>query len=154
MPRSFSWLIKGEIAGMGRPLDLRKDLEFLQDEGVGGIVSLTETPLQQALIDEFGMEYRHIPIADFTAPEPWQIDEFVAFVKQVVRRNRPVVIHCFAGKGRTGTMLACYLVSKGRSAEDAIAEVRRARPGSIETASQEDAVESYAQRLKRKRRRR
>ena len=154
MPRSFSWLIEGEIGGMGRPLDLRKDLEFFQDEGIGGIVSLTETPLQQALIDEFGIEYRHIPIADYTAPSASQIEEFVAFVRGMSRRNKAVVCHCFAGKGRTGTMLACYLVAKGRSAKDAISEVRRARPGAIETSSQEEAIEYYAQKVGRKRRRR
>ncbi|NOZ20493.1 MAG: hypothetical protein GXP25_05320 [Planctomycetes bacterium] len=152
MPHNFSWLIEGEIAGMARPVDLRKDLEFLQDEGIGGIVSFTESPLQQALIDEFGIEYRHIPVPDYTAPSTEQIEQFVNFVRQMARKKKAVVSHCFAGKGRTGTMLACYLVAKGRSAKDAIAEVRRLRPGAIETSSQEDAIERYAQRVRRKRR--
>ena len=55
-----------------------------------------------------------------------------------------VVLHCFAGKGRTGTILACYFVEKGMRAEDAIAQVRELRPGSIESFSQEIMVEDFA----------
>ena len=53
------------------------------------------------------------------------------------------------GCGRTGTMLACYLVSKeGYSAEEAIAEVRRRRKNSIETKTQEKAVIEFERSLK------
>lgn len=53
------------------------------------------------------------------------------------------------GCGRTGTMLACYLVSKeGYSAEEAIAEVRRRRRYSIETRTQEKAVLEFERSLK------
>ena len=62
------------------------------------------------------------------------------FVDRQFARGCAVGVHCMAGRGRTGTMIACYLVSQGMSAEDAIAEVRRARPGSIQTEAQEQAV--------------
>ena len=53
------------------------------------------------------------------------------------------------GRGRTGTMLACYLVAKeGYSAEAAIAETRRRRRGSLETRRQEKAVHRFEQSLK------
>ncbi|NXE30961.1 DUS23 phosphatase, partial [Ardeotis kori] len=45
------------------------------------------------------------------------------------------------GHGRTGTMLACYLAkAREMSGGDAIREIRRLRPGSIETQEQEQAV--------------
>ena len=60
-----------------------------------------------------------------------------------------VCVHCMAGVGRTGTMLAVYLVkSRGLSAQQAIQEVRRQRPGSIETQSQEEAVFIYTEYIK------
>ena len=50
------------------------------------------------------------------------------------------------GLGRTGVVLACYFVEKGLSAQNAIARVRRMRPGSIETDEQADAVVEFARR--------
>ena len=49
-----------------------------------------------------------------------------------------------AGLGRTGTMAAKMLVGFGVSPEDAIASVRQARPGTIETAAQEQYIRTGA----------
>ena len=57
-------------------------------------------------------------------------------------------MHCGAGMGRTGTMLACYLVGKGYSFQDALAHVRQRRPGSVETLEQEGVIRDYAEYLK------
>lgn len=63
--------------------------------------------------------------------------------------SQAVGVHCALGFGRTGTMLACYLVKeRGLAAGDAIAEIRRLRPGSIETYEQEKAVFQFYQRTK------
>jgi protein-tyrosine phosphatase len=51
-------------------------------------------------------------------------------------------------------MAACYLVSLGRTPEEALAEVRALRPGAVETEEQEEAVQDYAKLLRRKRGRR
>lgn len=60
-----------------------------------------------------------------------------------------VGVHCMHGHGRTGTMLACYLVKTGKmSGIDAINEIRRLRRGSIETHEQEKAVVQFYQRTK------
>ena len=60
-------------------------------------------------------------------------------------------VHCELGLGRTGTMLACYLVSQGRegySAGRAILKTRRRRTESIETSEQERAVGNFERFLK------
>ena len=54
-----------------------------------------------------------------------------------------VAIHCAAGLGRTGTVLAAFFVAGGLS-RDAIVKVSDLRPGSVETAEQELAIERYA----------
>ncbi|MBE7446316.1 MAG: dual specificity protein phosphatase family protein [Planctomycetia bacterium] len=151
MPRNFSWIIQDEIAGMARPVSIVPDLEFLKDNGIEAIVSLTELPLHKTLIEEFGFEYKHIPIADLTSPTQEQIEEFVTFVNNLTSSKKKIVVHCDAGIGRTGTMLACYLVNKGVSARNAITEVRKKRPGSIETMEQEDTIEKYEEKIWKKR---
>ena len=151
MPRNFSWVIQDEIAGMARPVSVVSDLEFLKDNGIEAIVSLTELPLHKTLIDEFGFEYKHIPVADLTSPTQEQIEEFVTFVNNLISSKKKIVVHCDAGIGRTGTMLACYLVNKGRSAKNAITEVRKKRPGSIETMEQEETIEKYEEKVQKKR---
>lgn len=66
-----------------------------------------------------------------------------------VSTSQAVGVHCALGFGRTGTMLACYLVKeRALAAGDAIAEIRRLRPGSIETYEQEKAVFQFYQRTK------
>ena len=153
-PFGFEWVVPDRIAAMGRPHDLRRDLESLKDQQIDVIVTLTVAPLQSALIEEFGFETRHIPIPDFQAPRMAQIEAFVRALRQAARKRQRVVVHCGVGRGRTGTMLACYFVSRGRSAEAALEEVRRLRPGSVETAEQEEAIRAFARRWTGNRRQR
>jgi protein-tyrosine phosphatase len=57
-----------------------------------------------------------------------------------------VAVHCFAGVGRTGTVLAAWMVAQGMEPDAAIEELRALRPGSVETRGQADAVRRFAQR--------
>ena len=73
-----------------------------------------------------------------------QIDRIVTFTEQQIETwERPTVVTCAAGIGRTGTILASYLVNTGWEADEAIDYIRQLRPGSIQTASQEEAVRQY-----------
>lgn len=150
-PANFSYLIADKIAGSGHPGSgelLGQTLASLREEGFGAVISVCEAPLERAMLEEFGFEYLHLPVVDFSAPTMEQIEKAVAFAKRRIESGARVLIHCFAGYGRTGTMLACYLVHEGRAAADAIDEVRLLRPGSIEDPSQEVVIHQYEQRLK------
>jgi len=128
---------------MAKPASSVYDFEFLKDNGFEAIVSLSEFPLSEVLIEEFGFTVKHIPVRDFEAPTLEQVEDFVAFAENARSEGKKLVVHCDAGIGRTGTMLACYLVSKGYNAADAIEEVRAKRPGSLETIEQEEVVLKY-----------
>lgn len=153
LPPNFSFIWKKHLAGSaypGRGGELMENLQGLRGAGIEAILSLTEDPLDFAPIRESNFAYAHIPIDDFTAPSPTQIDEAVDFIQQQVDEGHGVLVHCQAGIGRTGTLLACYLVSQGINAKEAIQTVRDRRPMSLEVYSQEYAVYQYEQRRQQK----
>jgi len=141
--QNFSWLLAGRLAGMAepgtfRPLD--QDLQSLAERGVGLVVTLTERAVPPAALARHGLRALHAPIQDYSAPSQAQLLSLVRAIRAAQAAGQPVALHCFAGKGRTGTVLAACLVAEGQRGDEAIAAVRAARPGSIETAGQEAAV--------------
>jgi len=149
MPSGFSWVIDDQLAGMARPgsrQSLEQDLGDLQREGVRVLVSLTEEPPPPADVATHGIALLHVPVEDFTPPSQDQLESIMARMDEALADDRPVTVHCGAGLGRTGTVLAVAFVHrKGLDADTAIAEIRRLRPGSIETVDQEHAVRTYAE---------
>ncbi|MCS6849917.1 MAG: dual specificity protein phosphatase 23 [Gemmataceae bacterium] len=144
-PLGFSWIEQPLLAAMARPED-PDELAWLRQQGIELIVSLTEDPLRRDWLDDAGLLAFHVPIVDMEAPSPEQIDRCLSAIRKAHARGMGVAIHCGAGMGRTGAILACWFVDRGLSAANAIAQVRRLRPGSIETAEQSQAVIRYAQR--------
>ncbi len=143
---AFSWVIEDELAAMACPDGRPEDFRELRRRGVGALVNLTTHAWPEELIERSGLQYLWLSIPDFAAPAPDQIERLVEFCDENVASGRAVAVHCIAGRGRTGTMIACYLVHRGREPREAISYVRALRPGSIETAAQEEAVHAYAAR--------
>ncbi len=146
LPAGFSWIEQPYLAALARPYAL-EDLRWLRENGVELLISLTEMPLRSDWINEAGLLSIHIPIEDMHAPTPEQLDTAVSAIRRAREKGMGLAVHCAAGLGRTGTVLAAYLVSQGFSAPEAIARVRELRPGSIETPEQEAAIEEYARRM-------
>jgi len=147
----FSWFIENKVAAMAMPDGAREDFEELKGLGISALVTLTQRPVLAKAAREHGFEYLHLPIPDFAPPLQSQIRQFVNFCDRNIENGRAVVVHCVAGMGRTGTMLACYLVSRGSDPWKAIKTVRQKRPGSIENARQEGAVFAFADWLRENR---
>jgi atypical dual specificity phosphatase len=145
-PHGFSWVDEPLLAAMARPESL-DDLLWLRQAGIQVLISLTEDPPHRGWINDAGLMLVHVPVSDMQPPTPEQLDKCIAVISSAHGRQMAVCVHCGAGKGRTGVVLACYFVTKGLSAKNAVARVRRLRVGSIETPEQEDAVLEFAQRL-------
>ncbi len=146
-PHDFSWIEKPLLAALARPSSL-EELEWLRSQGIDLLVSLTEDPVRRRWVDEAGLLGFHVPMEDMEAPSQEQLDRCISAINRALERNMPVAVHCGAGLGRTGVVLACYFVSKGHPAENALAKVRRLRPGSIETDEQAESIFEFARRHK------
>jgi atypical dual specificity phosphatase len=147
-PHGFSWIERSRLAAMARPTSV-EELEWLRAQGIELVISLTEEPLRRAWVDEAGLLAFHVPMEDMEAPTQEQLDRALSALNRALERKMGVAIHCGAGLGRTGVVLACYFVSQGQPPDNAIAKVRRLRAGSIETDEQAEAVVDFARRWKR-----
>src|SRR6266852_3317966 len=122
---------------------LKSPLRFLRELGIRTMINLAEEPLPGETLRKVGILIEHIPIVDFTAPTLHQVEQALSMIHFCLDRNMPVAVHCIAGLGRTGTILACYLVGQGISAEEAITTIRKWRPGSVENSEQETVIYEY-----------
>jgi len=141
-PYFFTWVEEPLLAASSEP-NAPEQLAWLRAEGVDILVTLTEEPLPRSWIDSAGLMGVHVPVPDWTSPTVEQIDEVMSVIDKAKASNMGVAVHCMAGKGRTGTILAAYFVRHGVSAEEAIRKVRDLRPGSIEVTEQEEAIRAY-----------
>ena len=148
---NFGYVLDGELAGSACPGmggDLRADIREAKQRGIGAIATLTEYALDEDILREEGMFFLHLPIGDYQPPSLLQIEQFVGFAQASLEQKRGgVLVHCMAGRGRAGTMLACYLVAQGWPAQSAIAHIRLLRPGSIETLAQEEVIHIWERHL-------
>ena len=146
---NFSWVIEGKLAGHQAPLS-EEDLLWLKKQGILSLVRMVEkikTEVTSPQVLRHGFRDCYEPVPDFHSPRLTQINKIIRFITVSLSDGRPVGVSCWAGLGRTGTILACFLVSQGYSAGTAIYQVRAKRPGSIETMSQEEAVKAYAEQV-------
>lgn len=144
MPPGFSWVDPPHLAALGFPD--AEDLAWLRRNGIDVLVSLTEDPPPRRSVNDAGLMTVHIPVPDLTAPSARQLELAVDTLVRAKTTNLGVAVHCAAGKGRTGTVLATYWVAQGLSATEAVRKVRGQRPGSVETDDQEQAVAEFARR--------
>jgi atypical dual specificity phosphatase len=140
LPRNFGWLDRSKLAGSGRP-ESKSELAALKQEEIVAIVSLTGTPLNPDAIHQHGFEYLHSPLSG--TPTIEQLDQILEFVECMNATSKRVLVHCGEGQGRTGTILAAYLISHGLGADEAIRVVREKRPGSIQTLQQETVLREF-----------
>ena len=148
----FNWLVPDRIAGAPHP-DLHGGLTalagFLRERGVGGIVTLYDRPLEPDP-ESLGFHYLFVETADFRPPP--DLPRILGFIDTEISQGRAVLVHCYAGIGRTGTVLAAWLLGQDPrlSALQAVVRVREqyvpeyARHRFPEDPSQLEALERFA----------
>ena len=146
-PDKFSWLIENKLAGSGIPTSI-DEVQWVIKQGVKSIVTIREESLDESWIKD--VNYLHVLSNDMSVPEFVDLVHAVDFIHRRITNNEPVLVHCLAGMGRTGVILACYLVKYQKmSASEATEKVREERPGSIQSYPQEEIIFRFEKSLKR-----
>ena len=134
LPERTWWIERDHVLGGAYPGDLdprkaRRKLEALLDLGIHSIVSLMEarehdrdgvpfepyTPLAATLarVREIEVEFASFPIADQGVPSVDQMRALQAFLDERRALGRRTYVHCWGGRGRTGTVAGIYLIRRG-----------------------------------------
>jgi ADP-ribosyl-[dinitrogen reductase] hydrolase len=135
--------------------DLSLDLDAVRDWGAAAVVTLVE-PKELTLlrVERLGEEvlrrkmlWFHLPIVDVSISDQrfeqnW--DTAGEELLSILRNGSDVLVHCRGGLGRAGTIASRLLIELGMAPKTAIARVRAARPGAIETRAQEEYIMAIA----------
>jgi atypical dual specificity phosphatase len=109
------------------------DLPLRYRAGTRAIVCLLDFPHLGHIYSSAGFAVHMIPVADGGCPTREQFASFLQFVDHQRSVGHPVAVHCTAGRGRTGTVIAGYLITKGYTLDAALAHVRARQHGAVET---------------------
>lgn len=147
-----SWIEDGFLAASPIPLS-EQDIRSLYAQGIRAILTLTEQPLtalreiSPRLLESLEIVNLHVPIADEHPPQIEQVPQIIGFLEAMRAQQRPTLIHCHAGIGRTGTVLHLYLLSQGLNLDETRARIRARRSYCVLlTEAQHKFVNEYANR--------
>jgi atypical dual specificity phosphatase len=158
-PTNFNWVIEDKLGGCGVPTSLREIKWLAKEHRIRSIVTIKEKPLSSEWfksssgIWEGRIDYFHLSIEDYGAPSLKELDYVVNYISRQIDNGRPVMVHCSGGKGRTGTILAAYLIKKRivLNAYQAINKLRKIRGESIQSKDQENILFDYEKYLRSER---
>jgi len=133
----------GEYPGSMKDDDARNKLCWLLEQSTNLIIDLTEpgeaslrpyahifyqeaTKIPQTVI------YKRMPLKDFNTPPKAVVREILDTIDFALGDGKNIYLHCYGGKGRTGTVVGCFLVRHGMAGIEAlekILEFRKDLPG-------------------------
>ncbi len=130
----------GEYPGAVEEEEARGKLQWLMEQGMDYFLDLTEAGEYEikpyaAILHEIAKEYqrkvsiRRLSIPDFSAPSQERMTEILDTIDWALSTGRNIYLHCLAGRGRTGTVVGCYLVRHGVTCDQALEKIQELRRG-------------------------
>jgi len=153
--RYVYWVLPGLLAGRPGPDCDPWDLDELWQAGFRALVTLDRRRVDPEAVRRVGFAHQYYERADLpdivlrtlTAQLGFleAIEPALTFIRQQVTASRPTLVHCWAGRDRTGAVLACYLVRyEGLTADEAIARLRAVRPDTMAAHGYIETVDVFA----------
>lgn len=126
------------------------DVLQLKELGVCGVVTLNESYerlVSGSLYEAHGIENLVLPTRDYLyAPSFVNLCEATDFIHRNASRGKLTYVHCKAGRGRSTTVVICYLVQyKNMTPVEAYEHIRLRRPRVLLASAQWQAVQEFYQ---------
>lgn len=139
------WVIEGRLLATEYPghktaEKAKRKLEVLTSAGVNSFVDLTEAgewagggsrmvPYNGLLPES--VTHRRFPIPDTSVIPDDDYDEILDYIRAELDAGKVVAVHCWGGKGRTGTVVGAFLIdTEGRRYPEVIDRMQALRAGS------------------------
>ena len=141
------WVIPGKFmaggyAGDTTDEEAREKIAWLSQQGVNVFIDLTWAgelrPYADLLPDQ--AVYHRMEIVDMGIPTTVQMTAVLDTIDAALEQGKTVYAHCWAGRGRTGTVVGCYLARHGMTGDQALAEIARLRNGQTDSP---EALKQY-----------
>lgn len=145
-PRGFKWIVPGKVGSSPLPgavIDIEHDLAALRVVGVSMLITLTNRDLPTEALRRHGLRNLHLAIYDREPPTLAQMRMLALRMKRFLDRGEVLCVHCRAGVGRTGTVLAGWLIAEGLTADEAIRRIRTVDAEFVQSQAQEDFLHRF-----------
>jgi protein-tyrosine phosphatase len=123
------WLVAGRHPCAWSPAEAKQEVDVLLGLGVTLFLDLTE-PGELAPYDRFvpsGARHARVPVRDFAVPSEEQIVVALDLIDSELEADGVVYVHCWAGCGRTGVVVGCWLVRHGADPAGALERIVETR---------------------------
>ena len=139
-PIDYHYIIDGIYIGTNQCCQMHFAKELLAKD-ITADISLEEKRVDAP----FGVKfYLWLPVKDHTAPSQEQLAIGVLMLRKLVALKKKIYVHCKNGHGRAPTLVAAYLISRGKSVKEAVAIIKKHRPGAHLVPDQQRALAKFA----------
>lgn len=130
-------VLAGEYPAFGKDEISQERIRWLLASGVNSFLDLTRdgeyglrsyVDLLRGLQDqEIRISYQRHPVPDMQVPAVDEMIRILDHIENEIGNGRTIYLHCYGGRGRTGTVVGCFLVRNGMDGGSALAQITRLR---------------------------